>query len=382
MLNLSLISTGGDTNLTVINVTIGNISIANVSSVSILNSSGTVLVANATNSTSSVFMVHVPSGVNVTSSAINLLIGINMSSSAAVGSNVYVLLNNTAAFGIDSGSNVTFGNSVNLSYAPRIQDVHANASITPLIVDTNVINQSFVYNVSLTGIDKIDKIFVNVPAGFNIVNVTGVNFSTGDCVAGNNCIPTFSPTRINVTFSSNQSSSTLNPLRIFFIANTSATPASGFFNSNITGSNLTEVSTDALTGNQTNATVKQVLNVTNIGAMKFAALSNGTDYWEFNFTINVTDTSTGLLQFKMSNWNDSSGNIINLASANTTLRSSSDFNTTSKFNITNDYNITQGLSYTGTSGLITIFLRMVIPVGTPVSSTWYTTYNMLFRSTA
>jgi len=127
--------------------------------------------------------------------------------------------------------------------------------------------------------------------------------------------------------------------------------------------------------------------VTNITASKTTAIVNGTDYWEFNISVNFTDMLTGLLQFKMTNWNNTEGKpvipLTNGTDSFATLRNAFDFSSAAKYNITNDYNLTSGLSYSSTGpGLQTIFLRMIIPSGTEIASTWFSTYSMIFRSSA
>ncbi len=387
MLNLTFGSYGGDSNLTAINVSIGNLSTGNISAVSIVNSTGAVLIANstaasATNNTMAKFTLYIPNGLNITSGTNrSLIIAINVSSTATPRTVVSVQINGTVEIGIvqvDNGTNVTIVSGFSNSSASQIQDVHANASITPRIVDTNVINQSFVYTFTPTGTDTISNLTLALPTSYPLVALSIIEHDGTNSTTGVSNATTAS--QINVTLNT----PTPSPVKLYFTVNTSGA-ASGLFTSTITGSNLTNVATDPVNNNQTNVTTKQLLNVTSVGAMKVAAIVNNTDYWEFNFTVNVTDTVTGLLQFKMTNWSDSSGQNMSLSSGNTsyaTLRSSSDFNTTSKFNITNEYNLTQGLSYTSTSGLITIFLRMIIPTSTPISATWYTTYSMLFRSAA
>jgi len=65
------------------------------------------------------------------------------------------------------------------------------------------------------------------------------------------------------------------------------------------------------------------------------------------------------------------------------IRNQSLVNSSSSFNITNEYNLTQGLQYTnaGPNNLITVVLRMVIPIGTTISNSWQSTFNTLFRAT-
>jgi hypothetical protein len=94
----------------------------------------------------------------------------------------------------------------------------------------------------------------------------------------------------------------------------------------------------------------------------------------------------------MANWNNTAGNSLNLtnqtALTNTTRYYASmrlSTNSSNTFSVTNDYNFTQGVSLTPAQGaavsnLYYVILRMIIPSGTQISSTWWTTYNTLFRS--
>ncbi len=157
------------------------------------------------------------------------------------------------------------------------------------------------------------------------------------------------------------------------------------FNSTVSGLNLTYAAADAV-DNLTNVTTKHLLNITNVKATKNAAYLNGTDYWEFNFTINVSSpiSTTGLIHMKMRNWTDDSNNNIGLSNSTAnlaTLRMTADFNTTNKLNVTNNYDFSQGV-YVSTSqdSPVTVVLRMLIPSSVSASSTWAATYSMLFRA--
>jgi hypothetical protein len=84
----------------------------------------------------------------------------------------------------------------------------------------------------------------------------------------------------------------------------------------------------------------------------------------------------------MSNWTNSAGQSIALTSGLTnyaTLRETS----SNMINVSSDYNIASGVSFTAAQwGTKNVILKMIIPTGTPVSSSWWTTYSALFRSTA
>jgi len=381
MLNLSLNSTGGDTNLTGINVTIGGTaSIGNVTLVALVNSTGSVIASNTTNSSSTGFTIFIAGGFNVSGTTLkNLIVALNTSSSAATLVTVNISLSPSASFFVDSGSNATVLAGFINSSSSQIQDVRANASITPNIVDTFVVNQSFTYIFTPTGANAIQNFNVGLPSSFTLVNITAVEQGGSNLSSALYTNATQS-SQVNVTLNT-----PINAIvKIFFTANTSS-DTTGNFSSVIAGSNLTNVATEIATGNRTNVTAKQLVNVTNVGAMKTVAILNDTDYWEFNFTINITDTVTGLLQLKMNNWtsNQPAGSIVLFNSTEhfATFRTSSNFSATSRVNVTNEYNITSGLSISASpASPVIVFLRMLIPRNTVISSSWYTTYSMIFRS--
>ena len=162
------------------------------------------------------------------------------------------------------------------------------------------------------------------------------------------------------------------------------------FNSTLTGSNLTNINTD-VSGTNTTVTTKVLISIVSVNAIKSTAYLNGTDYWEFSFTINFTANTSGILQFKMTNWTDDSGNSISLTNSTgngyyATLRNDTSFSTAGKINVTQSYsNITSGVPFNANtlSNSYTVILRMVIPSTiSTVSSSWWATYSMLFRSSA
>jgi hypothetical protein len=266
-----------------------------------------------------------------------------------------------------------------------IRDVHANVSITPRFVDTGVENQSFVYVLNVTGTDSINKTTVNLPAGFTLINITGLYVNNLELGGGYTINAITNQMNISLTTPATQS------IRINFTANTNATPVTGQFTSTIAGSNISSATTYA-----DNITVitQPLLNISNVAMIKSVAIVNGTDYWEFNFTINYTGTVPigGIIQFKMSNWTSGS-DTLSIYNSNCpgsrclTLRNESNYNTTGRFNVTNDYeSVSKGIPIssmipsTTQSTLFTVVLRMVIPTGTPISSAWQATYGFLFRS--
>jgi|GEM_PF-2361295 len=328
------------------------------------------------------------SNFNITNSIEkNLLIVYEVYRNATTPINISLYINDDSSITLSNSSviiNSTFPISSNFT---QIQDLHASASISPRYVDTNVENQSFVYTINITGSDEINKTIINVPVGYNVIKVTNVTVGGTSCYPSPalGCTPSSSSNQINISISPG----TLNQTKIYFTANTSSTSVnSTAFNSVIDGGNLTGIPTDVTNGS-TNVTTKQLINVTNVAIMKNTAVVNGTDYWEFNFTLNISANVSGLIQFKMNPWNSSSANAtLNLTNATTgnityyaSLRNESSFSTTNKFNVTNEYNITQGISLNATeNNIYHVFLRMVIPLGTPIASDWWTTYNMLFRA--
>jgi len=277
-----------------------------------------------------------------------------------------------------------------VSTESQIQDLRATASLSPTYVDTGVVNQTLIYNITTTGADYVNKTRIILPSGYTIVNVTNVTIDgvnqTENCpspVSGEVCIQTDS-TGINITYAG------LGPnkaVRVYISVNTSSTAVSvQAFNSTLTGGNLSNTATDVHSAS-TDVITKQLINITNVRTIKSVALNNGTDYWEFNFTMSITANVSGLVQFRMNSWNNSAGQIINLTNqANLTnatfyasLRRSDGLSNI--FNVTSSYRDV-GSSLTATENSIYNFvLRMIIPSGTPIASDWWTTYWTLFRST-
>ena len=382
IMNLSLNSTGGDANVTGFNLTInGTASIGNVTLVAILNSTGSVIASNTTSTTPSMFVVLIPGGFNVTGGTVKtLLVAVNISSVAPSQTTVNISVNNVTGVFVDTGSNVSSAAGFVNSSSSQIHDVHANVSISPRVVDTFIVNQSFAYTITPTGTDAVQNVSVAIPAGFTLINLTAVERNGMNLTSIVNFTNTTAADRLNVSFIVPSAQ----VIRLLFTANAStATP--GAFSSTLAGSNLSAVATDPVNGNQTTVAPQVLANITSVAASKTAAVVNGSDYWEFALTVNITDAVAGLLQFAMANWTDNSGNNLGLTGCSTycaTLRNSSTFGAPGNISVTNDYNLTAGIPYT-TSGVstVTTYLRMVIPSGTAISSSWFTTYRVSFRQT-
>jgi hypothetical protein len=301
-------------------------------------------------------------------------------------------INKSYDVGTTQEDNVTIGSS-NISSESQIQDAHATASVSPKFADTNVTNQSFGYTITPTGSDTFNIINITLPTGYTITNVTEVRY--GASVLYNSTYSsaavTFLDKLVNVNYSIGFTTSG-GIISINFTANTNSSQvASTPFASTVSGGNLTYVNTTTETVNATNVTTKQLFNVLGVTAIKTSAVVNGTDYWEFNLTLNFTENlnvTGGLIQFRMTNWSSAEGYNLPLTNqselSNTTayyasLRLSND--ATKIFNISNVYNFTQGISIAPVANyLYYVVLKMIIPSATNVSSTWWSTYYTLFRS--
>ncbi|MEM7819463.1 MAG: hypothetical protein QXD48_01400 [Candidatus Aenigmatarchaeota archaeon] len=380
---------GDDTvNVTLINITLaGTATTGNISAVEIRNLTD-VLGANTTwNTTLNKITIRFINGLFINASTnTTITIVFNISSTATRLATVAANLNVSTDVGTsEDDDNITVGET-NMSIESQIQDVHAIASISPRFVDTNVTNQSFVYSIIPTGNDTFTIINITIPIGYTITDVKEVRNSAG--VIYNSTYQsagvTFTDNKININYSIGFTISG-GIISISFTANTNSSQiSSATFDSKISGSNLTYVNTTIATTGATNVTTKQLFIIQNVTIIKSTAIVNDTDYWEFNFTLNFTVDVTGLLQFRMNNWNNTEGNILNLTNQDETryyasLRLGTDPSNT--FNVTNNYNITQGINLVATENtLYYIILKMIIPSGTPISSTWWTTYYTLFRS--
>lgn len=390
LMNITLNATLGNVSVTgiVINFT-GSAAMSNFSSFLIYNdsdnngavgSSDVLLGSNTTfNATTNSTVVNLSISITANTEKYILFV-LNVSSLATLRTNVSINITSNASITTGGSDNITIsGGYINTTLA-QIQSVHANATITPHFVDTSVPNQSFVYEIKPTGAEAISNITINLPGGYTLIWLESI-----ERAGSNDTSLTTNSTNssiINITIST----PTTNTVRVYFKINTSANPVnSSAFSSIIGGGNLSNVATDA-SNLTTNVTTKQLINVTNVNAIKSSALINGTDYWDFNFTLNITATTSGLIHFRMDAWNNTAGQAISLT--NQTEISSSTFyyasfrqSDTNAVNVTTYYNYTRGVSLSATENtLYYMALRMTIPSGTPVSSSWWTTYSLLFRS--
>jgi hypothetical protein len=384
--NLTIHADNITANVTGINITLtGNATGGNVSKVFVFNAStsgtllGTNTSVNANLTSGSAMFVNFSTPLLMgkdTRTGLFVLFEIasNAKSGSTIGGNL------TSVGDVVANSTVVANVSLPNSTLATIRDVHANVSISPRFVDTSVANQTFVYTFNITGGDSVINLTISLPSGYTLINITAVERGgtnlTSDLVTN-----TTLANQINVSLIT----STINLIKIYFIVNTSSSSvASSEFNSTMDSVGLQRVATDTLLLNQTNVTTQPILNATDVKILKSTAIVNGTDFWEFNFTLNYTATipSGGLIQFKLTNWSatisgvvrnlsitNASGDVICGVSNCATLRNEANFNTTNKFNVTNDYeSLTKGISVSSTTlgSLVTFTLRMVIPSGTPI----------------
>lgn len=401
-MDLNIMPGTGDNSINITSFTItlnGSATYQNVSSVQIQNLTGSALGTNTTwsNLTNNTITIRFSNGLYFsTSTNYTAIVYFTINTTATRFSTVGASLNVTADVNTASSTDNITISGANTSISSQIQDVHATASVSPKFVDTNVINQTFVYTITPKGLDRFGIINITLPTGYTITNVSEVK--QGSSVLYNSSVSaavvSFADKAININYTSTGSPGFgygEGAAIINFTVNTNSSQVTGAnFTSFISGSNMMYMNTTSETTNSTNVTTKQLFNVQSITAIKTAALANGTDYWEFNFTLNFTTnvTTGGLIQFRMTNWNNSAANIMNLTNqtelSNTTLyyanlRMSNDV--TKTFNVSNIYNFTQGINIVPTANsLYYVVLHMIIPSGTPISSTWWSTYYTLFRS--
>jgi len=401
MVNMTVNTTIGQVNITgiLINLT-GTASSGNVSGVFVYNDSdndgaidlGEQLLGSSTvNTTTNTSNITFSPSFNIAADKqYYFIIALNISSNATRLATVGLNLTSSGSIFTSNTSttdNITItGNYVD-SGLPQIQNVHATASISPSYVDTNVTNQSFRYTITPTGSDKFNNISITIPVGYSIVNVTYVGDNGTALWTTTNLTSEVSVAYGNYRILVNYTPGYNGTIIINFTVNTNITAQSLVaFNSTITGSNLTNIATDVSGSNTSVTTYDKLISIINIAAIKSTAYVNGTDYWEFNLTVNFSASVSGLLQFKMSNWNDSAGHSIALTSNLTNLATLRDSTSASNMiNVSNDFNIATGVSFTGTQGSTkNVILKMVIPLGTyaTTTSTWWTIYSALFRSTA
>ncbi len=369
MLNLSMV---GGANITAIAVSL-NGTASDVSAVYLLDTNGSTIALTTTISAKT--SVTIPAGYNVSGNSI-IIIAINVSNSAALSGNISVnVTSNETDF--TSNANVSFTNIPN-STTPMIRDIHANVTISPNYVDTNTTNQTLVYWIIPTGRTPINKTVITIPSGFNFTNISTVQ------IDGSNIsilvLNTTAPNYINITLT--PTNSTTNPIKVTFNVNTSLTNVSGLFTSTIEGNGLRAVATDI--AGSINVTTQQLIRSAIITPTKLTAFANGTDYWEFSIALNFTANATGMVQFRMANWSNTAGQNISIidsgcSSSCASLRSPT--NASNTVNVTNAYT-DSGVSVSNVADGLTFapILRMIIPSGTAISNTWYTTYDILFRA--
>ncbi len=340
--------------------------------------------------------------VNVTIRNINEIVGtspevwfvvLRINQTATSGTKINVSVSNASTNNISDVVNNYASPSNDITFA----NLHVTAYLIPRYTDTNVTNQTITYVLSLlSGTDNVNKTSIIVPSNFTVKNVTlvktgsyqkTIDYSTSCPTSANvqtdhACVEVGQ--MINVTLpGSGADSSQNNTITIQFTIDTQETPVSGLINSTvedgIEGVGLVVNSTPESDSNITLNTVN-LIEVKNVTSIKNSAFANGNDYWEFNITINITQNVTGLVQMKMNNWSDGNGHTIALTSGATKYallyRQGSMSNNAS---VENSYT-SDGVSISG-KGLFNLILRMVIPSGTPASSTgWYTNFWMLFRT--
>ena len=384
VLNFSLNVSGGTNavNLTSINVTIINAFIANVSAVQIKNATGSVVASSTTNSSIDNFTVTFSNGffVNGTTNG-SLIVNINVSGNAAKHTLVAINISNSSILAAGDSTVFSSGAPSNQSSLMQVQDVHSNVSVSPNFVDTNVTNQTFTYTMLITT-DRANKTTIFMPNGYNITNILNVSVDGTECLPGNVCPTAFNASQININFTHNSNAGVTGTVRVNFTANTNASEINGTaFLSKVSGSNLTDVDSEGTT--VMNVTTRRMLNVTNVEIIKGTAIVNGTDYWEFNFTVQANANVSGLLQFKMSNFTEFSGGIITPTEGNFTLRKGAAL-TSSSINVSHSYSLVDGIPISAGEAaggfLVKLTLRILIPIGEVSSPSWQATYGMLFRS--
>ena len=323
---------------------------------------------------------------------VRLLVVFRLNLSASVSANLSA--NVSAAANIGANQTVNGNNFPIFSAFGETRDVHASVTLRPNVVDTNVTNQTIIYNFTITGATAVNKTRIRFPSGYTIVNVTsvtrnGVSRTLDVCFASADVCTIVGTTEVNLTFLNSGGLVKWDNISVTLTLNTSlsALPShninSSIYSVDYTMSNIST----SFTGNSINLTTQPIINGTSILIAKGAAIVNGTDYWEFNITLNFSANVPGIIQIKMFNWTDGTNNISLTNSSETefyaTLRNETNFNTTGKVGILNRYNTTAGINHTAsTASTFTVIMRMVVPSGTPISSGWFAIYNILFRSVA
>lgn len=398
VISVILNATTDNVNISAINITIFNATVTdgnitgNISNIfvyndtnnnSIIDSADSILATNSS-VTSNFTILNFSSAFTVPKTSLRtILIVVNVSSSATRFISLGVNITANTSITTAAADTISFPVSYINSTLMQIQDVHASASISPRVVDTNVTNQTLVYVITPTGADRINSTVINIPSGYTFIGVNATTIDGSNTSGSYNLVGNIiGSTQLRINYTG--AGQTNQPIIVYFVINTSLTSVSSIeFNSTISGSNVTNATT-SVTNFATNVTTRQLINVTRVTTIKNTAYLNGTDYWEFNFTFNFTANVSGSIQFAMNNWTNFEG------TANISLTNGTDFyaplrdggNTSRIINISNTYN--QGLNITNcctTNTVYSLVLRMVIPsTVTTVSSGWWTTYIMLFRS--
>lgn len=382
-LNLSFNATATDINVTSLNITIKGVGVENVTLVRLINETGSIIATNTTWNTTTNYTILSPSGgFNVTLwQNRSMIVEINISRNAT----------RTSTFAVNMSFGLTTNNSADnvstlgaQSSSAQVQDLHVNGTITPRNVDTNVINQSFVYSFIYEGLDRIYGFNITLPFGFGTPYVSNVEDSINLSAASSDYSATTSSRSLNVSFGSGGITLRAGPrIKVFFNATTNAsTIVSVAVNSTVSGSNFTTLPTET-NSTVNNVTMKQLVNVSSVSITKSTALVNGTDFWEFNFTLNFTANMTGKLQMNLTNWTSALGNISLTNSTGDGFYASlrDNANWTNIMNITYIYNYSMPVQGCCTEGtLYYVVMRMIIPTGTIITNSWSSTYNFLFRS--
>ena len=397
MLNLSLsLSDIADVNITGINFTFGstNASInANETNLSVCVYNNSINQTNflGCNGTWNGSVTTVPVGITISNAAnITLIVAYDvnrsviqpMNVSLNISSNSSVILNDTSIL-VNSSLVPQFPISSNYT---DVRTVRAWAEISPHFVDTNVTNQTIKYFVSSITGDPFNRTIITLPGGFSLVGVELllINRSGGGDTNHSFCPPTYcslSGNKITINDSAGMQNITL-----YFIVNTNSSNLSSMqFNSTIDGTNVNNITTEH-SSDGINVTTKPMLNITNIAIIKNTAIVNGTDYWEFNLTLNVSEAITGTAHFKLADWNSTAASsaisLTNGTEYYATLRNNTElFYTEDAVNLTNSYNMAHGVFINSTaSSTVNLILRMVIPIGTPIASDWWTTYSIIMKT--
>ncbi|MBI4019629.1 MAG: hypothetical protein HY364_05260 [Candidatus Aenigmarchaeota archaeon] len=390
MLNLTFNITGdigvasSIVNVTYINVTIINSSfgfnISNITAVEIINASGDVIASNTTNSSASNFTIFFirTNGFVVNSSHGNssFIISLNISSAGALDNATGVNISANSSIVTAGNINITVGSNRGYTHAysnfSRIADIHASASVSPRYVDTFTINQTMIYTINVTGRDDIGNVTITLPVEYTNISIQQIK-KDGSVVSTDVTSSNVS-SKINITFTTAAGSSII----INFTVNSSVATGNLTLNTTLKDYRLNTTAND----NNTGVSVSPIITIHSIVGSKLTALPNGTDYWEFNFTLNFSANISGGFMFRMLDWTNNASQTINVNTTNTSYAEVRlDADGTKSANITNSYVLSRYLPMTLVStSQQRIALKMILPAGTPVSSTWWSTYFMLFRT--